>query len=423
MGGWVACKYFAEIFSGLEEYKVGSHFATPTRNLCHSVTTETPSLRTTPTAPGLPDSTPAECEVHSRGQCEKDMETRWFRIFKCGIHEIPKNIPANANTVNLEFNCFSSVPAGIFTHLTSCKKLYLNWNQISKVADGAFEGMVSLLELEIGHNLLSSVPVAALTGLHTLLSLDISDNRIQTLVYDQFHYVFQLQQLSLRNNLISKIELGAWRSLMSLTFLRMNQNLLTVLHSYIFTGLTKLNTLELTNNQIFHIEADAFFGLDELTELKLFSNQISVLDQRAFFGLWSLENLHLWNNNLTFLDQSLLFDIPRPLRIGLSAPFAPSNLDCSSLCWLRQEELDGTIRWFPNFGPVCSLGVTWENLTCINYQGMTHPLYDDLFQNRTALKTYNFPPTMHTVCEIGLCELLCSFPQSGARRQGAYLGP
>ena len=62
--------------------------------------------------------------------------------------------------------------------------------------------------------------------------------------------------------------------------------------------------------------------------------------------------------------------LPRPLELRLSNPRAATVkqnvLNCdSALCWLKKEELDGTIVWTSDeFKPRCADGIEWDIWSC-----------------------------------------------------------
>ena len=77
-------------------------------------------------------------------------------------------------------------------------------------------------------------------------------------------------------------------------------------------------------------------------------------------GLDSLETLNLAEHLLTTLPGDAFKHLPRPLTIGLG----DSPLQCdAALCWLRQEELQGTIVWHDS-QPICGNEIEWGNWSC-----------------------------------------------------------
>ena len=92
--------------------------------------------------------------------------------------------------------------------------------------------------------------------------------------------------------------------------------------------------------------------------------------------LKKLTKLHLQGNNLSSLSADVLSHLQRPLELGLFDPFfdpTPHHMmNCDAdLCWLKQEEMQGTITWITltspveiTFKPVCAGGLDWDTWTC-----------------------------------------------------------
>ena len=95
-----------------------------------------------------------------------------------------------------------------------------------------------------------------------------------------------------------------------------------------------------------------------------------------FSGLESLIELPLSGNHLITLPADAFNHLPRPLKLGLHDPLysrTPDNpLQCDAeLCWLKQEEQQGTITWFfygnhpmSPYKPRCAGGIDWTTWTC-----------------------------------------------------------
>ena len=91
-----------------------------------------------------------------------------------------------------------------------------------------------------------------------------------------------------------------------------------------------------------------------------------------FSGLNSLKKLQLYRNNLTTLPADVFKHLPRPLEISLyDSRYDPvgNPLQCNAdLCWLKKEEMKGTITWltysFATFKPRCANGIDWDTWIC-----------------------------------------------------------
>ena len=167
----------------------------------------------------------------------------------------------------------------------------------------------------------------------------------------------ECKRLDLQYNTISEVELGAFNGLTALTRLDLSNNQIHELKS---------PTFNLSDNHISSIQDNTFVNLRRLEILSLDHNRLESLSPGTFCGLESIKELQLDNNYLTSLPQDVFIHLPRPLTIYLYG----NQLQCNdALCWLRQEELNGTItlnrdgnRYIGN--PVCVNGVNWDTWSC-----------------------------------------------------------
>ena len=133
-------------------------------------------------------------------------------------------------------------------------------------------------------------------------------------------------------------------------------------------------------NPIIKIEDDAFVNLSNLEVLSLRKNELVVLCKRAFRGLNSLRTLLLEGNHLTTLPEDVFSHLPRPIQLGVSdivhRPLDyrrwDNPMECGpELCWLKEEEIQGTITWFATYSwyhhrPMCKRRgyATWRQFSC-----------------------------------------------------------
>ena len=248
--------------------------------------------------------------LHVRGE-EYDRSNK-------GLTEIPTDIPAGATEVTLIGNRITTIRAGSFSHLARCEKLRLGNNQISEIGPAAFTGLTSLTHLFLDTNKLTHISPGT------------------------FSHLARCEVLWLNNNQISEINPAA------------------------FTGLSSLRYLYLYTNKLTHISPGTFSTLTSLRELYLSTNKLTHISPGTFSGLTSLHTLRLHNNRLTGLSSNLFLDLPRPLTLLLGDPDNAFLCD-ESLCWLKQEEQDGTVRfeyWGAVYRPKCSNSISRQSFTC-----------------------------------------------------------
>ena len=102
-----------------------------------------------------------------------------------------------------------------------------------------------------------------------------------------------------------------------------------------------------------------------LQQLHLASNVLIELRAAMFNGLRNIKLINLDGNRFTWIDSRMFSDLPHPLELALD--YNPLVCD-GHLCWLKEEEKQGTVTWLEwsehNYQPSCSGDVLWEALEC-----------------------------------------------------------
>ncbi len=333
-------------------------------------------------------TTDADC---TQPPCRGLSSHRHFTRKHKNLNEVPHDIPADSLQVDLDENAITSLPAGVFSHLTQCTLLSLRHNKISSIEDQAFRGLGSLVELKLSVNKISVLQANMFTGLvnlttlmlnlnnislvdenafrglESLQQLSLFDNRISQVQPQMFLGLDNLMQLSLTNNQISKIHSGVFAKLNSLRELRLCCNMISILQSGMFSGLGDLMVVYLDRNEISVLNAGIFAGLKILNKLDLSKNKITHVGEGTFDTLYSIKRIYLDGNQLTTLMPEAFLNLPRnPLGLALSDPLEVNQWDCSSLCWLKYEEQHETIKWLLGKQPKCANGRDWNSIQCDN---------------------------------------------------------
>ena len=269
------------------------------------------------------------------------------------LASIPDDISNDVNGVYLYGNQIRAIPADVFSHLAVCTTIDLSENSIDNITADAFNGLLVLQYLHMDQNDLARVQANIFTSLGALRILTIRDNRIKT------------------------IEDGAFDGLKKLHELQLQGNEIEVLEPDMFTGLESLKNLSLHRNEIHNIKDGAFAALESLNHLDLSENGLSKLSNQMFTGLIALRSLYLDGNKLSTVSSDAFSHLYRPLSLRLSNPTVPAArrnpLQCDDrLCWLKNEETDGKIKFSSDYKPLCSSGGSWENLSCEEGEYWTH---------------------------------------------------
>ncbi len=237
-----------------------------------------------------------------------------FLVFSLWII-LPESVTAPCHNVN---KGLQEVPSDI---PSNCTGVYLGWNSITHLPPGVFSHLNQCKVLNLLHNKISGIEKNTFKGMSNL------------------------QELFLSSNQISRIPDKA------------------------FTGVMFVLKLNLFGNMVSTIEEKAFRGLTNLQELNLEGNHISMIPDGAFDQLYSLQWLFLGGNKLRRLDLGLFTNIPRHFELDIYYNASDNLWDCVTMCWLRKEEDEGTIR-FPHQSwstPKCATG-NWNSLDC-SHQG------------------------------------------------------
>lgn len=276
---------------------------------------------------------PAKCTTE--GRCTSEFSTRFT-----DLPEVP-HIRRDVWIVDLGHNRIKSLGAGEFRHLSDCIKLYLQYNLIDFVHREAFAGLTNLLYLNLEGNQISEIQQGTFGDLVKCTNLTLNNNLIFSVHQETFQGLAALKNLGLSNNRLSELQQGTFLSVPSLTELYLDDNLIRRLNTGMFLGLSHLKTLHLGDNLI------------------------HTIDQDTFKHVPTLRQLNLVHNRLTYLSPDIFATLLRPLTLFLTWPHGDSNRwNCDSLCWLKNEELHGTVHWWGRFVPRCAGPVSWDSLQC-----------------------------------------------------------
>ena len=216
---------------------------------------------------------------------------------------------------------------------TSDRKYYKDFLRLTAIPTNIPKDAV---QVYLRHNMVSNIKVNAFSGLSECTLLD------------------------LQNNLISEVEPGAFNGLGNLTDLDLSYNRLSTLKIGMLQGLVAVEYLSFHFNLVSSIEDNTFANLMRLKELNLAVNRLESLSPGVFCGLESIEIMNLAGNPLTSLPRDVFKHLPRPLSLQLYG----NRLECdTALCWLKQEELNGTIGLFDS-QTRCGKEVNWDTWSC-----------------------------------------------------------
>ena len=291
--------------------------------------------------------------------------TRSFYRTWWNLTEVPRDIPADAHTVDLSWNIITSLPAGVFRHLSLCYSLRLEGNEISSIDKNAFKEMEALRSLGLEKNRISSIESGTFSGLNSLEKVFLSDNLLSSISPEMFEglNLRNMRRLWFQRNQIVSVDKDSFREMESLYELDFGNNQISEIETGTFDSVRQLRILNLENNLLSRIKVGTFSGIIFLEDLNLHGNKISTIEERAFDDLYSISEITLGDNQLTTLSPDLFVNMPRPLHLLLSGTSQEPNIfTCQSLCWLRHEWSHGTSIFA--IDPICSDMESWRDLQC-----------------------------------------------------------
>lgn len=175
--------------------------------------------------------------------------------------------------------------------------IILNKNAISRIPANAFKHAANLATIEISANKITDIEDNAFYGLNKLTDLTLESNFIKVIKRNTFAGAPKLATISLKVNDITTIEDGAF-NLPRLTSLSMNTNHLKSLSDNLFAHAPEMFHLDLSDNELRQVP-QATISAPGLTTLVLDWNQLEDLDLNTFIRFGKLEYLSLENVGLT----------------------------------------------------------------------------------------------------------------------------
>ncbi|XP_043993699.1 toll-like receptor 13 isoform X2 [Gambusia affinis] len=121
------------------------------------------------------------------------------------IENIPKDIPKDAVSLNLNSNCIQKINEGDFSGMSKLRTLDLTSNQIAHVDQGSFIDLMFLQTLYMRNNKLNVLTSNMFQGLDNLIVLYLNNNGIQVIHTRAFQFLTSLQTLDLGNNRLQQI--------------------------------------------------------------------------------------------------------------------------------------------------------------------------------------------------------------------------
>ena len=146
-------------------------------------------------------------------------------------------------TLYLDRTPLTTLPAGVFSGLSSLEFLDLDRSQLTSLPVGVFSGLPSLHTLDLSHNKLTTLPIGIFSSLSSLELLLLHGNKLTSLPVGVFSDLTSLKLLILAGNRLTSLPVGVFSGLSSLEALILNENRLTSLPVGFFSDLTSVEVL------------------------------------------------------------------------------------------------------------------------------------------------------------------------------------
>ncbi len=157
-----------------------------------------------------------------------------------GLRSIPSYLPSEVNSIFLDYNLITYIPAGLFQTSSSLVELHVSFNNITDIETEAFKDLVRLQVLNLKSNQLTELRDGMFSHLETLRNLYLQYNQIKSIETGALDLP-RLEVLYLNNNRLKELKASEFDMLFSLTHVRLHGNQLTTLESRVFSQKMKLN--------------------------------------------------------------------------------------------------------------------------------------------------------------------------------------
>ena len=291
-----------------------------------------------------------------------------YSVDSGGLTAIPTDIPYNALSLSITKNRIDKTEVNAFSDLRQCTSVVLTYNWVLDAEPGAFNGLTAVTTFQFCYNRLGRLFTNMFLDLVSCTTLDLYDNRIIEIESGSFNGVSHVTYLRLYNNEIKSLKVGTFEGLVDVTRIELYYNRINSIQDNAFTNLKKLRILDLKRNDLGSVRKGMFSGLESLTDLYLYGNRLSTLPGNVFDHL------------------------PSPLKLALREPSYQYPLDiplkCDrNLCWLKQKEQQGSIRWYSSqYKARCADGVNWDTWECEETGNFLYIIYLTFFYKIYQIK-------------------------------------
>ncbi|KAK0396388.1 hypothetical protein QR680_001701 [Steinernema hermaphroditum] len=222
------------------------------------------------------------------------------------------------SVLSIKCNQIGDIEGSLFKNMPSLIELNLSGNKISKIDGVAFDEVKNTLQsLVLDNNEMSEVPAEAIRNLDSLIALHLKNNQISKLDKLQIVNMTSLSMLTLSGNQISSIDKNFIMNSPKIFYIYLNNNNIGSIELGTLAQFSDVQTLDLSYNHLAEVTTDMFRSLEHLQHLNLEGNSITDIAPGAFSAT-PLLLLWLPHNCLTSITLSTFQGAPYLRQISLA---------------------------------------------------------------------------------------------------------
>uniref|UniRef100_A0AAY4CIH7 Uncharacterized protein n=1 Tax=Denticeps clupeoides TaxID=299321 RepID=A0AAY4CIH7_9TELE len=209
-----------------------------------------------------------------------------------------------------QINQITHLPADLFLHQRSLRKLYLSNNRLSALPGGIFMNMPNLTRFTLHENNLQNLS----TG-------------------DGVFRLINIQEVSLHTNRIKQLEMGIFSGLPNLVHISLEHNQIKSLSGQLLHGVSSLRQLDLHNNSLINAPQDFLDSLQVVNEVLLAMNP------------WRCDR------DIIKLRDWMLLNPHKVANLSLIKCQSPPALNATKITDLTDQDIDATPSHAPSVIP------------------------------------------------------------------------
>ena len=138
------------------------------------------------------------------------------------LTEVPKNILADTNELDLSGNAIENITEDSFSHLQNLTTVSLKNSAVSHISPDSFVNLTQITSLQLAGNSMTSLPDGVFRNQNKLETLDLGDNPLQEIRPNTLMGLKSMTDLRLSGSALQTIDPKAFIQTISLTVLQLD---------------------------------------------------------------------------------------------------------------------------------------------------------------------------------------------------------